>query len=208
MARSRPIVLANGDYLLPVYHETGEDRERTAPDTCNYFLRYDPKSKTWSPTNRIYSEIGNLQAAAVEIDDNYLIAYLRRGGGFGPMKDGVLYRSESRDGGWTWSPGERSPFRNPNSAADFIKLHNGHLLLVFNDNNEGRRMPLTVAISVDNDQSYPYRRNIVNEPGNTAAYPSAMQSQDGKIHIVYTSSRRTVINHAVFDESAILGEIP
>jgi predicted neuraminidase len=208
MVRSRPIVLHSGDYLLPVYHETGEDRERTASDTCSYFLRYDPKEKTWTPTNRIHSEIGNLQAAPVQINDNHLIAYLRRGGGFGPMKDGVLYRSESRDGGWTWSPGKRTQFRNPNSAADFIKLTNGHLLLVFNDNNEGRRMPLTAAISVDNDKSYPYRRNIVNEPGDTAAYPSAMQTRDGKIHVVYTSSRRTVINHALFDESAILGKAP
>ena len=44
----------------------------------------------------------------------------------------------------------------------------------------------------------------MNKPGDTAAYPSAIQTQDGKIHVVYTSAKRTVINHAVFDESAIL----
>ncbi|MEX2285540.1 MAG: sialidase family protein, partial [Planctomycetaceae bacterium] len=204
MLRSAPIVLNNGDYLLPVYHETGRDPERTAPDTCSYFLRYDPKNKTWTETNRIFSKIGNLQAQPVQIDDNYLIAYIRRGGGFEPMKDGVVVRSESRDGGKTWGPGKESQFPNPNSAVDFIKLKNGHLLLVFNDNNEGERMPLTVAISTDNDKTYPHRRDIVNVPGDTAAYPTAIQTRDGKIHIVYTSRRRTVINHAVFDESAIL----
>jgi predicted neuraminidase len=208
MARSRPIVLADGDYLLPLYHETGEDRERTAPDTCSYFLRYDSKKKTWTPTNRIYSKIGNLQASPVQIDDNYLVAYIRRGGGFGPMPDGVLYRSESRDGGRTWSPGKETQFKNPNSAADFIKLKNGHLLLVFNDNNEGERLPLTVAISTDNDKSYPYRRDIYTKAGDEAAYPSAIQAQDGKIHVVFTSSERTVINHAIFDESAILSQKP
>ena len=206
MVRSRPTLLNNGDYLLPVYHETGEDRERTAADTCSYFLRYDPQAKTWTATHRIYSKIGNLQASAAQISDDYLVAYLRRGGGFGPMKDGVLYRSESRDGGRTWSPGKETEFPNPNSAADFIKLQNGHLLLVFNDNNQGERMPLTVAISTDHDKSYPHRRNIVNIRGDTAAYPSAIQTTDGKIHIVYTSSERTVINHAVFEESAILKE--
>jgi predicted neuraminidase len=204
MVRSRPIALNNGDYLLPVYHETGEDRESTAQDTCSYFLRYDLKEKTWTPTNRIYSKTGNLQASPVQIDDDYLIAYLRRGGGFGPDKTGVLYRSESRDGGRTWTPGERTEFRNPNSAADFIKLSNGHLLLVYNDNNEGERMPLTVSISTDQDKSYPHRRDIVNKPGDTAAYPSAIQTKDGKIHVVYTSGERTIIDHAVFDESAIL----
>jgi predicted neuraminidase len=205
MLRSAPIVLNNGDYLLPVYHETGEDREGTAPDTCSYFLRFDPQKKTWTPTNRIYSEIGNLQAAPVQIDDDYLIAYMRRGGRFGPQPDGVAYRSESRDGGDTWTPGERTEFRNPNSALDFIKLKNGHLLLVYNDNNEGRRMPLTAAISTDQDKTWPHRRDIVDVEGETAAYPSAIQSKDGRIHVVYTSSRRTVINHAVFDEEAILG---
>jgi predicted neuraminidase len=204
MARSRPILLNDGDYLLPLYHETGEDRERTAPDTCSYFLRYNPKKKTWTPTNRIYSKMGNLQASPVQIDDNYLVAYIRRGGNFAPNKDGWLYRSESRDGGRTWSPGKETEFRNPNSAADFIRLANGHLLLVFNDNNEGDRMPLTVAISTDNDKTYPYRRDVVNKPGDDAAYPSAIQTQDGKIHVVYTSNERTQIDHGVFDESAIL----
>ncbi len=204
MARSRPILLNDGDYLLPLYHETGEDRERTLPDTCSYFLRYNPKQKTWTPTNRIFSKLGNLQASPVQIDDNYLVAYLRRGGGFGPMKDGVLYRSESRDGGRTWGPGTETEFRNPNSAADFIKLANGHLLLVYNDNNEGERRPLTVAISTDNDKSYPFRRDIVDDKADEFAYPSAIQTQDGKIHVVYTSRERTQVNHAVFDEAAIL----
>jgi len=207
MLRSAPIVLNNGDYLLPVYHETGADRERTASDTCSFFLRYDNEKKTWTETNRIYSEIGNLQPQPVQIDDNYLVAYIRRGGGFGPIpvaEGGCLYRSESRDGGYTWSAGERTNFKNPNSACDFIKLKNGHLLLVFNDNDQGSRMPLTVAISTDNDKSYPYRRNVLNNPGDSSGYPVAIQSKDGKIHIVYTSNRRMVINHMTFEESAIL----
>ena len=31
MVRNRPIVLTNGDYLLPVYHETGHDTEMVGP---------------------------------------------------------------------------------------------------------------------------------------------------------------------------------
>jgi len=113
-------------------------------------------------------------------------------------------RSESRDGGYPWSPGQESAFPNPNAATDFIKLRNGHLLLVYNDDKHSRRMPLVAAISIDGDKSYPYRRNIVNKPGDSAAYPTAIQSSDGKIHVVYTSEKRTVVNHAIFDESAVL----
>ena len=45
MVRGRPIVLNDGDYLLPVYHETGEDRERTAADTCSFFFRYNRQAR-------------------------------------------------------------------------------------------------------------------------------------------------------------------
>lgn len=205
MARGVPIVLNDGDYLLPLYHETGGDREKTASDTCSYFMRYNPKTKEWTETGRIYSDTGNMQACPVQISDDYLIAYCRPGGDFEPNPNRFVVRSESRDGGRTWSKGENTEFRNPNSAVDLIKLDNGHLLLVYNDNNLGKRMPLTVAISTDNDKSYPHRRNILNKPGDTAAYPVALQSRDGKIHVVYTSNGRKNINHAVFDESAILG---
>jgi predicted neuraminidase len=67
MVRGRPIVLNDGNYLLPVYHETGEDRERTAFDTCSYFLRYDPKRRTWTESSRVRSPNGNLQPAPVQI---------------------------------------------------------------------------------------------------------------------------------------------
>ena len=204
MARSRPIRLSDGDYLLPLYHETGDDQEKTATDTCSYFLRYSPKTNTWTETNRIYSKTGNLQASPVQIDDDYLIAYIRPGGDFLPNPNRFLYRSQSNDGGRTWTPAESTQFKNPNSAADFIKLQNGHLLLVFNDTNTDDRMPLTVAISTDNDKTYPYRRNVVNKPGDTAAYPSAIQTQDGRIHIVYTSGKREQIDHISFNERAIL----
>ena len=206
MLRSAPIVLNNGDYLLPVYHETGADREATAADTCSYFMRYNPTKKVWTETNRIYSKkYANLQAQPVQIDDDYLVAYIRRGGDFLPHPDGRAFRSESRDGGRTWSHAEPTQFSNPNSALDIIRLQNSHLLMVFNDNNNAERMPLTVTISVDNDRTWPWRRDILNEPGDTAAYPQAIQTRDGRIHIVFTSKVRTQINHAVFDESAILG---
>jgi len=203
MVRAHPIVLNNGDYLLPIYHETGHDREVVGADSSSLFYRYNNDTREWKETNRVHSRLGNLQPSVVQIDDDYLIAYSRRGGGYGPMKDGFLVRTESRDGGFTWSPGEDSQFPNPNSATDFIKLASGNLLLVYNDNNLGQRMPLTVAISDDNTESWKYKRDIVNQKGS-AAYPTAIQTADGKIHVFYTSHRRRQVNHLTFDESAML----
>ena len=202
MVRSRPIALRDGDYLLGVYHETGHDTEKVGNDTSSLFLRYSSDAKTWTQTNKIYSRIGNLQPTPVQITDEYLVSYSRRGGDYGPTTDGYLVRSESRDGGRTWSPGEDSAFPNPNSATDFIRLRNGHLLLVYNDSMTSRA-PLTAAISVDDDESYPYRLNIA-EGQEPFAYPVVLQGADDRIHVVYTTKDRSTIMHAVFDEALIL----
>lgn len=206
MVRGKPIVLKDGNYLLPIYHETGHDPEMVGADTTSLFLRYDVREKRWSETNRIRSRIGNLQPAVAALTDDYLVCYCRRGGNYQPRKDAFLVRSESRDGGRTWAPGTESAFPNPNAAVDFLRLANGHLLLVFND-SMSRRTPLTVAISTDRDKTYPHRRNIAEGPGDFG-YPYAIQTRDGKIHVLYTSNRRSVINHAVFEESAILRSDP
>jgi predicted neuraminidase len=203
MVRSRPILLNGGDYLLGVYHETGKDREKVGADTSSLFLRFNPNTHTWTQSNKIYSRSGNLQPSPVQINDDYLVNYSRRGGGYGPVDDGYLVRSESRDGGRNWSPGEDSEFPNPNAAADFIKLRNGHLMLVYN-HNMSDRTPLTVAISEDNDKSYPHRRHI-GEGNHSFAYPVVIQTRDGRLHVLYTTNQRSTVMLASFDEAAILG---
>lgn len=201
MVRNSPIVLSNGNYLLPIYRETGQDTEQVGPDSTSLFLLYDVKTKKWTQTGRISSRIGNIQPAVVEVSPSHLIAYCRRGGGYGPTKDGFLVRAESRDGGMTWSSGEDSAFPNPNAAVEFLKLKSGSLVLVYNDSMSGRT-PLAVSMSTDGDKTYPFRRNLADGK-NDYAYPIGFQGRDGRIHIVYTSDRRSVINHAIFDEAWI-----
>jgi predicted neuraminidase len=198
MVRGRPIVLDTGEYLLPIYHETGRDTERVGADSTSRFLRFDPKAKTWKPSGTIRSAKGNIQPAVVQLTHDHLIAYCRRGGGYEPVTDGYILRSESRDGGWTWSEGRDSAFPNPNAAVDLLRLRDGHLLLVYNDSMNDRT-PLTVSLSPDGDRTWPFRRNLAVGP-HDYAYPFAIQTQDGKIHLVFTSDSRTVIQHAVFDE--------
>jgi predicted neuraminidase len=201
MVRNKPIVLDNGEYLLPVYHETGHDTEMVGPDSTSRFLRFDPKgkSKEWMESGVIRSKKGNIQPGVVQVSRDHLIAYCRRGGGYGPVPDGYTIRSESRDGGRTWSEGTDSRFRNPNSALEFMKLQSGNLLLVFND-SMNQRTPLVAALSTDADNTWPHRRTIADQAKQSYAYPFATQSADGNIHLVYTSEGRTTIYHAVFDE--------
>ncbi|MBL9139216.1 MAG: exo-alpha-sialidase [Verrucomicrobiales bacterium] len=202
MVRSRPILLADGAFLLPVYHETGNDPDRTAPDTSSVFLRFDPASSTWTESNRVRSRMGNLQAAVVETSPGQLFALARRGGDYEPGEDGNVVRMESRDGGKTWSEGVETDFPNPNAAVELIRLRNGHLLFVYN-NSANDRTPLTVAISTDGGKTWPHQRNIAEGPGDFA-YPTAIQTKDARIHITFTSDERTVIRRATFPESAVL----
>jgi predicted neuraminidase len=202
MVRGHPIVLHNGEYLLPIYHEVGRDTEKVDANCTSLFLRFDGATKLWQPEGRIRSRLGNIQPTAVEVAPSHLLAFCRRGGDYDGRPDGWLVRSESRDGGRAWTEGADSEFPNPNAAVDFIKLSNGHLLLVFN-NSFTNRTPLTVAISTDDARTFPYRRNIAEGPGDFG-YPTAVQTRDEKIHVVYTSDERTVIRHAVFAEGAIL----
>ena len=135
---------------------------------------------------------------------DYLVAYCRRGGGYGRGTEGWLVRSESRDGGRTWSEGRDSAFPNPNSAVDFLKLATGNLLLVYNDSGTSR-VPLTVALSEDGDAHYPVKRNV-GTTLDSYAYPVAFQGRDGLVHIVFTSKSRTEIYHATFDEAWVRGK--
>jgi len=202
MVRNQPLLLADGQFLLPVYHETGHDREVVGPDTTALFFRYDPNSHEWTETNRISSRLGCLQPAVAKIEGDHLVAYCRRGGGYMPRKDGWMVRTESRDGGKTWTPGKETQFPNPNSAVEFLRLDNGHHLLIYNDHMFDRQ-PLSAAISVDNDETYPYRTHLIQGKG-PYAYPYAIQSRDGKIHLIFTSDERTRVYHAVFEEEVIL----
>jgi predicted neuraminidase len=195
-------VLHNGDYLLPVYHETGADTEFTGADTTSRFLRMKAGSTEWVASGIIKSPKGNLQPGIVQVTDNRLIAYCRRAGDYNPTTKGWLVYSESNDGGHTWSEGIDSAFPNPNAAIDLKKLANSHILLVYNDSMSDRT-PLTAAISTDGGKTFPHRRNIAEGEG-AFSYPTAIEASDGKIHVIFTSDARTTIRHAVFDEAWIL----
>ena len=65
MVCNKPILLHNGDYLLPLYFEGGHNPEFTGADSSGLFLHYDAKKKEWKQTGRIRSATGNIQPVAV-----------------------------------------------------------------------------------------------------------------------------------------------
>lgn len=199
MVRSRPIVLSDGQYLLPIYHETGADTERTGSDTTSLFLKFDPKTRQWGRSNKVFSRMGNLQAAAVELSPGRLLALCRRGGDYEPGDDAFVVQTESSDGGRTWSPGVETGFPNPNASVELIKLQSGNLLFIYNPSMNDRT-PLLARWSGDGGKTWP-RELVLADGAGDFAYPTAIQGKDGRIHVTYTSDERTVIRRAQFLES-------
>jgi predicted neuraminidase len=201
MVRGRPIRTTAGRTILPIYHETGTDTEKTGADTSSLFLLFDPKKKRWERSNKVYSRLGNLQPAIVELSPDHLLAFCRRGGDYEPGDDGFVVRTESKDGGFTWSQGEETPFPNPNAAVELIKLKSGNLLFVYNDSMDDRS-PLTAALSKDKGKTFPIQVNLREGP-QSFAYPTAIQTQDEMIHIFYSTNERTTICRIQFREASL-----
>lgn len=188
MIRNRPLKLASGRWLIPAYIETGSDGEFLPPDTSSVALFEDG-----TVSAPIRSRIGNLQPAIVELARDHLLAYCRRGGGYSGKERAFVVRSESRDGGKTWAAGVETEFPNPNAAVDLLKLRDGRLLLVYND-SFAKRTPMRVQL-VEPKRGEPV---TVADGPHGYAYPYAIQSRDGKIHLLF-SEDRLYIHHVVLD---------
>jgi predicted neuraminidase len=208
LVRGKPIVLSNGETMLPIYREAGADREFVGDDTVSLFLRYQEEKKSWELSEPVRSRLGNLQPAPAEVAPGHLITFCRRGGGYESRPDGWMVYAESRDFGRTWSEGrDLSPhFPNPNAAVDLLQLRNGNLLLVYN-HSHGSRSPLSLALSQDKGKTWKTGLDVA-AGRNDYAYPYLIQSIDERIHLIYTSERRTQVNRMVFTEADIAGAFP
>ncbi|MDZ7262479.1 MAG: exo-alpha-sialidase [candidate division KSB1 bacterium] len=183
MTRNKPLILNNGDILLPLYDERTWE---------SLFMYSTDGGQTWQHTENLPSSPGNIQPAPAQLSDGSIIAFMRTG------KAGYLWKSSSEDNGRTWSKPELTNIKNPNSACDLVRLKNGHLVLVFNDSQENRNK-LAVALSEDEGQTWRYKKYLENAPFEFS-YPAIIQTQDGLIHVTYTY-KRTHIKHVVFNES-------
>lgn len=153
---------------------------------------------------------GLVQMNVVQLDDGSLFAVFRS------RYADYIYSSRSSDLGRTWTEPAPVILPNNNSSIQMIKLHNGHLAIVFNDINSGKpksgaiwgvpRAPLAIAISDDCGTTWKYKKNlqVEDEEYKTArfkeySYPSIIQAKDGNIHVTYTYLRK-YIKHLVFTE--------
>lgn len=186
MVRNKPIYLANGNLVLPLYDERNwTSLMNISPDD----------GATWIASASIAGRGGNIQPTLAQLSDGSLLALMRTG-----SPHHRLWKSTSSDDGKTWTAPVETDLPNPNSACDMVRLANGHLVLVFNDSTKDRT-PLTVALSTDEGRTWPRKRNLETGTGEFS-YPAVIQTRDGLTHVTYTYLRKS-IKHAAFNEAWI-----
>jgi predicted neuraminidase len=191
MTRVHPFVLDGKRIIVPLYSD-GFDFSIMAIS--------DDGGKTWQASRPLVS-LGGVQPSLVQKRDGTLVAYMRDNG---PPPKRVL-RSESRDGGMSWSPVVDDDLPNPGSGLEVIRLQNGRWAMVCNDTEQGRHR-LAVLLSDDEGKSWKWKRYLENDPpgAGSYSYPSIIQAQDGTIHVTYSWSqpgKGSCIKYARFNEA-------
>jgi len=185
MSRAHPLIRSDGALLLPLANE-------------NYGLAAmaitQDAGKTWTFSDAV-PQRGLIQPTVVECEDGKLMAFFRNG-----FPSRRILKSESNDGGMTWSGVTETPLLHPGSGIEALRLRSGRLLMVYNDKTHGPRDSLAVSLSDDDGETWPHIRHLEQEPGGRFDYPSVIQSKDGTLHASYSFHLKT-IKHVHFNEA-------
>jgi hypothetical protein len=193
MTRIHPAILPGGRVLLPLYSD--------GYNVCLVAIS-DDNGDTWRPSRPIVG-MGPIQPTIARKKDGTLVAYMRDSGN-APQR---ALMSSSKDEGESWSPAVDSEILNPGSSLEVVVLKDGRWVLAFNDTEEGRHS-LALALSDDEGTTWKWKRHLEKAAPREGsfAYPSLMQTKDGKIQITYTHnlSEMKSIKHAALDVDWIL----
>ncbi|HEX2948365.1 MAG TPA: sialidase family protein, partial [Armatimonadota bacterium] len=184
------IVLHNGDWVFPVYWQEvyragGWDFQKSDGPQFNDSWRFCCGALRSADQGKSFSLHGNLHAATslwepniVEIAPHQLVMLIRAEGT--PCK----YRSDSHDGGKTWSHPHPTDIPDANSKItllthgnDVIMLHNPSTVPGWNN-----RTTLALWLSHDGCQTWPTKIDLVSSQaeGRVICYPHAFIDEDAQ----------------------------
>ena len=127
--RQPPVVLDNGDILLPIFYCNGRPGEKWVGSYDTSAVRISTDGGLSWQEYQVPDSTGCVHMAIEQLADGSLLALFRS-----RWADNI-HASRSSDCGRTWSPPVPSVLPNNNSSSQFTVLANGHLALVFNDIN-------------------------------------------------------------------------
>lgn len=146
--RQPPVVLDNGDWLVPVFHCLTAPGEKWVGNNDTSAVRISTdQGATWTEYT-VPGSIGCVHMNVVKAANGELLAFFRS-----RWADHV-YISRSTDNGRHWSVPQPTELPNNNSSIQVTRLSNGHLAIVYNDVSAAqaseRRVSLYDEIEDDN----------------------------------------------------------
>jgi len=182
--KNKPIRLASGEWLAGASVETWRAWDAfvdRSPDGVGDWQR----SELISVDRRRVEGKGVIQPTLWQSSREDVHMLLRSTGG-------EICRSDSKDGGRSWSPATPTGLPNNNSGLDLARLRDGTLALACNpvEGNWAARTPLSILFSHDNGASWPDRIDVETEPGEFS-YPALIPFMDG-LALAYTWNRRRI----------------
>jgi predicted neuraminidase len=228
--RHPPLQRPDGRWLLPIYRslETGG----AFGHDHSQVLLLEPdgaQAVPGEPLVAIPESTGRVHGSIVRAADGLSLRQFFRS----RLADRI-YVSRSGPEGEQWSEPEPIPLPNNNSSIQALRLASGRLAMIYNRfcfepdpqapqawgeaNWPRTRWPLSVALSDDDGQTWPWIRDIDTGFGfsGTAnwslngqlAYPTILEGQPGELHIAYSWAGRAAIRYLCLEEGEILGVLP
>lgn len=186
--KNQPIQLLNGTIISPSSTESKEEGWQIHLELSTDF------GKNWTKTGPLNDakEFGAIQPVVLNYGRGKLQLLSR-------TQNEVIAQNWSEDGGVIWGKMHATELPNPNSGIDGVSLQDGRQMLIYNPTNKnwGDRVPLSIALSKDGQN---WKRVLDLEPvlratdkeGEEYSYPTVLQDEKGRVHIVYTWNRKTV----------------
>ncbi len=191
---NKPFITESGRMIVPLYSDGF---------SISIMAYTDDWGETWESSTPLIGS-GNIQPAIAQNRSGELVAYMRDNG-FPPKR---LHMSRSKDEGETWSPVRDSELHNSGTLCDIVTLDNGNWVLINNDTETGRHR-LTVSLSEDGGETWPWNRSIADDESSRSHYPAIIVDEDGLFHVSYSyfqEDGHKTIKYSVFNEEWLRGQ--
>jgi len=185
MPRTHPVSLDDGALVVPLANENF--------NLAAMAITRDG-GQTWEYSAPVPT-LGLIQPSVVSLGGQRLAAFFRDARGLG-----IIARSDSTDGGRTWSEAQPSGLPNPSGGIEAIRLASGRLAVVYNNQTGRQRDRLAISLSDDGGRTWRWTRQLADVPGERFDYPSVIQARDGRIHVTFSDNLKT-IRHVSFTEA-------
>lgn len=201
--KNPPVACADGSWIAPASLEAGRW-------TCFADVSRDG-GRTWHAGSPVPADPGRwpgrglIQPALWESEPGHVHLLAR-------SSAGRIARSDSGDGGRTWTPARDAGLANPNSGIGLAQLGDGRLVLAHNPagGDWGPRTPLVLSVSGDGGSTWrraatlaggapgavgggfePTDRGVVASGRAEYSYPTVVAGGDGVL-VSFTSERRAI----------------